>query len=108
MYQYKESFSDNDELYYRSLLSSANYSTGTEFLDFTQGYLNYQIEHHMFPDLSPLEYRLIAPLVKSICQKYNMPYIQENVFIRLFKLFRFVILDQEMIQHDGIVYRSQD
>ena len=31
------------------------------------------------------QYRIIAPEIKKICLKYNIPYVQENVFIRLKK-----------------------
>ena len=49
------------------------------------GYLNYQIEHHMWPSLSMLSYKKGQPLVKAICKKHGVPYVQENVFARLKK-----------------------
>lgn len=73
------------EFYLRQIISSVNYDTGNDLLDFSHGWLNYQIEHHLFPNLSMLSYRRAVPLVKKICKKHNIPYIQENVFIRLKK-----------------------
>jgi len=77
--------------YLRQVISSANFHTGKPFTflgdlnDFTHGWLNYQVEHHLWPDLSMLSYQKAAPLVKAICKKHNIPYIQHNVFWRLKK-----------------------
>merc|ERR1711907_186800 len=51
----------------------------------THGWLNYQIEHHMWPNLSMLSYQKALPLVKEICKRHGVPYIQESVFVRLVK-----------------------
>ena len=73
------------EFYLRQIISSTDYNAGNDIIDFLQGWLNYQIEHHLFPDLSMLQYRIAMPKIKKICEKYEIPYIQENVFIRLKK-----------------------
>ena len=73
------------EFYLRQIISSTDYNAGNDIIDFLQGWLNYQIEHHLFPDLSMLQYRIAMPKIKKICKKYNIPYVQENVFIRLKK-----------------------
>merc|ERR1711966_505711 len=71
--------------YLRQILSSTNFRTGSDLNDFLHGYLNYQIEHHLWPNLSMLSYQRAQPLVKDICDRYGVPYVQENVFIRLKK-----------------------
>eukprot|EP00606_Chrysophyceae_sp_TOSAG23-5_P000402 GSChrysophyteH2.ASY1.ANO1.868.1 assembled CDS len=71
------------EFYVRAIVGSANFRTGTEAIDFSQGYLNYQIEHHCFPSLSMLSYRKAQPLVAALCAKHGVPYVQEHVFTRL-------------------------
>ena len=53
--------------------------------DFFHGWLNYQIEHHAFPQLSMLSYQKAAPEMRAICEKYGVPYVQQNVFRRLKK-----------------------
>jgi len=53
--------------------------------DFMHGWLNYQIEHHVWPQLSMLSYQKAAPEMKAICAKYGVPYVQQNVFKRLKK-----------------------
>ena len=71
--------------YLRQVLASVDFWTGSDINDFMHGYLNYQIEHHMWPSLSMLSYKRSQPLVKAICKKHNVPYVQENVFLRVKK-----------------------
>ena len=71
--------------YVRQVVGSVNYDMGTDAIDFAHGWLNYQIEHHVWPDLSMLQYQRGAPKLKAICKKYGVPYVQENVFTRLRK-----------------------
>jgi fatty acid desaturase len=71
--------------YVRQIIGSVNYSAGTDAVDFSHGWLNYQIEHHVWPDLSMLQYQLAAPRLKAMCAKHGVPYVQENVFERLRK-----------------------
>ena len=71
--------------YVRQIIGSVNYSAGTDPIDFSHGWLNYQIEHHVWPDLSMLQYQRGAPRLKAICEKHGVPYVQENVFERVRK-----------------------
>lgn len=46
------------------------------------------IHYHLYlqwPSLSMLSYKRSQPLVKALCQKHGVPYVQENVFLRLKK-----------------------
>jgi len=83
--------------YMRAVTSSSNFRTGNgvggkvhgfraDLNDFLHGWLNFQIEHHAWPQLSMLSYQKSAPLMRAICEKHGVPYVQENVFIRLKKL----------------------
>merc|ERR1740138_1747874 len=84
----------SDEFYLRAIIGSANFRTGsdssTQFTadcnDFFHGWLNYQIEHHMFDDMTMLQYQKVAPKVRAICEKHGVPYVQENVFKRFGQL----------------------
>lgn len=84
------------DFYLRQILGSVNYTYGNDFIDYLHGFLNYQIEHHVFPDLSMYAYQSIAPEVKNICKKHNVPYIQENVFTRLYKTVQIFVGDTSM------------
>ena len=59
--------------YVRQLLGSANIEGGQLF-HFVSGNLGFQVEHHLFPDLPSSRYAEIAPRVRDICQRYNLPY----------------------------------
>jgi linoleoyl-CoA desaturase len=59
--------------YVRQLLGSANIEGGQLF-HFVSGNLGFQVEHHLFPDLPSSRYAEIAPRVRDICRRYNLPY----------------------------------
>lgn len=67
----------------RQVITSVNFRTGGDVNDFLHGWLNYQIEHHLWPQLSMLSYQRAAPEVKKICAKHGVPYVQQSVFKRL-------------------------
>jgi fatty acid desaturase len=59
--------------YVRQLLGSANIEGGQLF-HFVSGNLGFQVEHHLVPDLPSSRYAEIAPRVRDICHRYNLPY----------------------------------
>jgi NADPH-dependent stearoyl-CoA 9-desaturase len=59
--------------YVRQLLGSANIDGGPLF-HFLSGNLGFQVEHHLFPDLPSSRYVEIAPRVRDICRRYDLPY----------------------------------
>ena len=82
LYSFKFHYKSKEEFYVTQVMGSANYNTGTEFLDYMTIWLNYQIEHHLFPCLPMLKYREIQPRVKALCEKHHVPYRQESIFRR--------------------------
>ncbi|MBZ5735830.1 acyl-CoA desaturase [Nocardioides sp. TRM66260-LWL] len=61
------------EWYLRQILGTANFEGGP-LLHLMSGNLGYQIEHHLFPDLVSNRYAEIAPEVRALCEKYELPY----------------------------------
>lgn len=61
------------EWYVRQMLGSANL-TGSPVFHLMTGNLSHQIEHHLFPDLPSNRYAQIAPRVREICERYDLPY----------------------------------
>jgi fatty acid desaturase len=86
-----------DDFYMRAVIGSANFRTGGDVNDFMHGWLNYQIEHHMWPDMSMRCYQRAQPKVKAICEKYGMPYVQENVFKRVGQLVDVMVGKRTML-----------
>lgn len=87
--------------YLRQVLASVDFSMGTDLVDFLHGWLNYQIEHHLWPDLSMLSYQKAAPMVREICAKHGVPYVKENVFIRLKKTIDIMVGNSSMKRFPG-------
>ncbi|KAI8071120.1 delta-6 fatty acid desaturase [Gilbertella persicaria] len=48
--------------------------TSTAFGDWLMGGLNYQIEHHVFPEMPRHQLPLVKPMVKQLAQKYDIRY----------------------------------
>ncbi|MBA0772472.1 hypothetical protein Gotri_007836 [Gossypium trilobum] len=44
------------------------------WMDWFFGGLQFQLEHHLFPRLPRCHLRQVAPLVKDLCNKHNLPY----------------------------------
>jgi fatty acid desaturase len=59
--------------YVRQLLGAANIDGGPLF-HVISGNLGYQVEHHLYPDMPSTRYGEIAPKVREICERYDLPY----------------------------------
>jgi NADPH-dependent stearoyl-CoA 9-desaturase len=59
--------------YVRQLTGAANIDGGPVF-HVISGNLGYQVEHHLYPDMPSTRYGEIAPKVREICERYDLPY----------------------------------
>jgi fatty acid desaturase len=59
--------------YLRQLVSAANID-GSPLFHIISGNLGYQVEHHLYPDMPSSRYSEIAPRIKDICERYELPY----------------------------------
>jgi hypothetical protein len=59
--------------YVRQLIGAANIEGGPLF-HVISGNLGYQVEHHLYPDMPSTRYGEIAPRVREICERYELPY----------------------------------
>ncbi|NQY54529.1 MAG: fatty acid desaturase [Campylobacteraceae bacterium] len=83
IYRFDTPHKSQGEFYLRQIMGSVNYKTGTNIVDFAHGWLNYQIEHHIFPTLPLLQLQKIQPIMKKLCAKHNLEYRQDSVFKRI-------------------------
>jgi len=83
--RFKDPIKNKEEFYYRQVVGSVNYTTGSDLNDFLHGWLNYQIEHHLWPSLPMSQYQKLQPQVKALCKKHGIEYKQDSVFKRLIK-----------------------
>src|SRR5215211_1221037 len=59
--------------YVRQLIGAANIE-GSALFHVISGNLGYQVEHHLYPDMPSTRYGEIAPQVREICKRYELPY----------------------------------
>ena len=75
-YTFSQEETDNETrggFYVRQLLGAANIE-GSPMFHVLSGNLGYQVEHHLYPDMPSTRYAEIAPRVKDICERYELPY----------------------------------
>lgn len=88
VYRYQDHYKTKEEFFLRQVIGSVNFNGGSNIKDYLLMYLNYQIEHHLFPDLPMNTYREMAPKIEAICKKHNISYIKEPIFKRVIKLYQ--------------------
>jgi linoleoyl-CoA desaturase len=75
------------------LLTTTDFSQKNRLFTWLIGGLNYQIEHHLFPNISHVHYRKISGLVKSTAEKYGLPYhVQSGFFMAVLNHVRMLKL----------------
>ncbi|MEM1324233.1 MAG: acyl-CoA desaturase [Bacteroidota bacterium] len=62
------------------MFTTANFGCSNNFLNYICGGLNFQIEHHLFPNICHVHYKALAPIVKQTAQEYNLPYIEHPTY----------------------------
>ena len=50
---------------------SVNISTKSSLVTWAMGYLNFQIEHHLFPSMPQYKNAVAAPYIRRFCEKWN-------------------------------------
>ncbi|MDA3909522.1 MAG: fatty acid desaturase [Sulfurimonas sp.] len=102
IYQFSEPHKSQGEFYLRQIMGSVNYNTGSDFIDFLHGFLNYQIEHHLFPNTPQSFQQKMQPLVKEVCKKHNIEYRQESVFKRIGMTIDLMVGKTKLLRVDGV------
>ncbi len=95
---FEEKGKGRGEFYLRQILGSVNYPTGSDANDFLYGWLNYQIEHHLWPDIPLSQYQYVQPKVVEVCKKHGIPYRQDSVFKRLLKAMDIMVGRTSMLK----------
>jgi linoleoyl-CoA desaturase len=54
--------------------TTSNFARNNRLLSWYVGGLNFQIEHHIFPNICHVHYRKIAPIVEATAKEYGVPY----------------------------------
>jgi len=62
------------------LRTTSNYANDSRLFSWLVGGLNYQIEHHLFPNICHVHYRHMSSIVKETAADFNLPYHQHKTF----------------------------
>ncbi len=62
------------------LYTTTNYAPNNKFFTWFFGALNFQVEHHLFPDVCHIHYPQLAKIVKSTAQEFDLPYHSQPTF----------------------------
>jgi linoleoyl-CoA desaturase len=62
--------------------TTSDFAPKNRILSWFIGGLNYQVEHHLFPNISHVHYRKLSKLVQDTALKYNLPYHVQPTFFK--------------------------
>jgi linoleoyl-CoA desaturase len=65
--------------------TTANFANNSTYFSWFIGGLNFQIEHHLFPNICHVHYKDISKIVKSTAVEFNVPYNHHPTFLGALK-----------------------
>ena len=63
------------------LYNTADFAPKAKFFSWYVGGLNFQVEHHLFPNVCHVHYSKLAEIVKSTAHEFNLPYYSYDTFL---------------------------
>ncbi|HZB14659.1 MAG TPA: fatty acid desaturase, partial [Chryseolinea sp.] len=63
------------------LMTTTNFGNKSKWFTWYVGGLNFQIEHHLFPNICHVHYHKIASIVKSTAHEFGLPYKSSRTFL---------------------------
>jgi len=67
------------------MYNTANFANKSRLFSWYVGGLNYQVEHHLFPNICHVHYRKISKIVRSTAEEFQIPYHSYKTFIGALK-----------------------
>ncbi len=67
------------------LYTTSNYAMDNKIVSWFVGGLNFQVEHHLFPNICHIHYPKISKIVQKTAQEFNIPYNAQPTFWSAFK-----------------------
>lgn len=75
----KNTLEDNWAIH--QLRTTTNFGNKSRWFSWYVGGLNFQIEHHLFPNICHVHYRKISEIVKSTAAEFDLPYHSAKTFM---------------------------
>lgn len=63
------------------LYTTTNFANKSRLFSWYVGGLNFQVEHHLFPNVCHVHYKKISSIVKATTQEFGLPYKSEPRFV---------------------------
>lgn len=63
------------------LHTTSDFAPRSKFLSWLIGGLNYQVVHHLFPNISHIHYKNLAKIVEETAKKHQLPYHVNKTFL---------------------------
>lgn len=67
------------------MYTTANYANRNPLVTWFAGGLNFQIEHHLFPNVCHVHYKRLSEIVKEAAQEFGLPYYSQPTFTSALK-----------------------
>lgn len=75
----------NDDWKVHQLYNTANFATKSRLFSWYVGGLNFQVEHHLFPNICHVHYKALSKIVEKTTSEFNLPYFSNRTFIGALK-----------------------
>lgn len=79
---FSERVKGKGEYYLRAVLSAVDYTGNQDLVDGLQVWCNYQVSHHLWPELTLLRYQRIQPRLRALLAEHGVPYRREPIWRR--------------------------
>ena len=70
----------DEDWYTHQFATTSNFSPGSGLFSWFIGGLNYQVEHHLLPNVCHIHYKKLSSIVASTAKEYGMPYHSKKTF----------------------------
>jgi linoleoyl-CoA desaturase len=60
--------------------TTADFGPKNKILTWFVGGLNFQVEHHLFPNVCSIHYSALSPIVQQVAKEFHVPYHIHNSF----------------------------
>ena len=67
------------------MYNTANFAQKSKLFSWYAGGLNFQVEHHLFPNICHIHYKKLSTIVRSTAEEFNVPYHSYNTFFGALK-----------------------
>ena len=89
------------------LLTTANFSPKNRLFSWFIGGLNFQIEHHLFPNICHVHYRGISKIVKETAAEFGIPYNEHSNFYKAVKNHLYMLRDLGRYDEVSVSYETK-